>query len=219
MDNQILAKYAQYAIDSYEDNENMISVEHTVANIHEETDSTIITVRGTDDCRDWAFNFYKCQVPFYINQNSYGQVHKGFYNTMKSLLPYLVIGKQKPLYLVGHSLGGAVAVLLGLHLAVTRPSQNICVITFGAPRIGDRELQNKQVTNLRIYRIFNPKDMITYLPYFNYSHMGIPICVNTSYKHHNFGKNHSIHTYLEAFEPSPLIRLHDFKDTFDTDIR
>ncbi|KAK7755248.1 hypothetical protein SLS62_002753 [Diatrype stigma] len=72
-------------------------------------------------------------------------VHMGFLSSWKiardDVLPHLKQLHQQypeyPLYLIGHSLGGAVAALAALELKVIFGWDNIVVTTFGEPRVGN----------------------------------------------------------------------------------
>jgi hypothetical protein len=72
-------------------------------------------------------------------------VHTGFYNTYLSLRPLIIpmleslhdTHPDHTLHLVGHSLGGAIAGLFGLELALAPNGWNVTVTTYGEPRIGN----------------------------------------------------------------------------------
>lgn len=75
-------------------------------------------------------------------------VHQGFHESWKQarklVLPEVKQLKAKhpayPIYLVGHSLGGAVACLAALELKVSLGYDDVIVTTFGEPRTGNYEL-------------------------------------------------------------------------------
>ncbi|OAA65013.1 Lipase, class 3 [Cordyceps fumosorosea ARSEF 2679] len=72
-------------------------------------------------------------------------VHMGFFkawqSAKESVIPELIQLRRthpdKPIHLVGHSLGGAVACLAALELKTTVGLDNIVVTTFGEPRVGN----------------------------------------------------------------------------------
>lgn len=95
----------------------------------------LIAFRGTNDKKDWSAN-----VKFIPLETEWGVIHKGFGEAMNSLWPevYEVIsrsGKELPIWLTGHSLGGAIAQLTGTRLLLEgiKPAG---VITFGQPPVG-----------------------------------------------------------------------------------
>jgi hypothetical protein len=75
-------------------------------------------------------------------------VHMGFWeswkNARKEVIPTLEKLREEypdyPIYLVGHSLGGAVASLAALELKVAKRWDNVIVTTFGEPRVGNSGL-------------------------------------------------------------------------------
>lgn len=74
-----------------------------------------------------------------------------------------------PLYITGHSLGGALATIATQKLE--RDSLAACY-TFGSPRVGADELDGK--IRVPIYRIVNSADIVTRVPLMtmNYQHVG-----------------------------------------------
>lgn len=85
---------------------------------------------------DWKsdFNAHLCKASG-IN----GHVHVGFLDTLDNLLPLIrpQLPESGPLYITGHSKGGAVAALAAARLKNLDPTQNISLVTFAAPRAGD----------------------------------------------------------------------------------
>ena len=75
-------------------------------------------------------------------------VHMGFLSSWsharKQVLPHLKMLRQTypdyPIYLIGHSLGGAVAALAALELKASLQWDDITITTFGEPRIGNAGL-------------------------------------------------------------------------------
>jgi len=63
-----------------------------------------------------------------------------------------------PLYIVGHSAGGAIALCVAAHLT-TNGIPVTAVITFGAPRVG----RLKCLDNVHVVRYRHGKDIVTYL--------------------------------------------------------
>lgn len=75
-------------------------------------------------------------------------VHMGFFkaweSAKESVIPELLKLREehpsKPIHLVGHSLGGAVACLAGLELKTSLGLDDVIVTTFGEPRVGNKGL-------------------------------------------------------------------------------
>lgn len=97
----------------------------------------IIAFRGTNDKKDWSDN-----VNFIPVETEWGVVHKGFGEAVDSLWPMIIeavkhSGKDRPIWLTGHSLGGAMAQLAGARL-LQDGIKLAGVITFGQPPAGYR---------------------------------------------------------------------------------
>lgn len=75
-------------------------------------------------------------------------VHMGFLaswkNARKEIMPTLTDLREKhpdyPVYVIGHSLGGAVAALAALELKASLKWEDVVVTTFGEPKIGNKGL-------------------------------------------------------------------------------
>lgn len=95
-----------------------------------------------------------------------GKVHKGFNEAFLELhmdiQTYLDDNLQdnKPLFITGHSLGGALATIATKKLTFKYGIAGC--YTFGSPRVGDEEWMNNIKTP--IYRLVNSADPVTMLP-------------------------------------------------------
>jgi triacylglycerol lipase len=98
-----------------------------------------------------------------ITDGSGHRVHKGFYDALfavgNDIKADLVRYPDLPIYITGHSLGGALAVLATKYLA--SDSVGACY-TFGSPRVGDRNLG--QGIKTPIYRVVNSADGVPRVP-------------------------------------------------------
>lgn len=77
-----------------------------------------------------------------------------------------------PLFVTGHSLGGAIATLTAYHAVTYHP--DIFLYTFGSPRVANRQLGKKVSTVLkkRSFRCVHGDDIVPRLPpLFNYTHI------------------------------------------------
>jgi triacylglycerol lipase len=101
-----------------------------------------------------------------------GKVHRGFMDALNEvwpdLYPYLnkLDGKGCKIWITGHSLGGALAVLCcGLY------GKAQGVYTYGSPRVGDEDF--KEHVGVRVYRIVNGEDIVPRIPsFFVFVHIG-----------------------------------------------
>lgn len=141
-------------------------------------DFIIVTFRGTESKRDWETNNDFAQVN--LNERSCFRdvkVHRGFNAALLSALPTIeewVLGPagkgaspNKPLYISGHSLGGALATLCYAHFAL-RESPIIVngVVTVGQPRVGNPAFVEAMDEHgpAVLQRIFNTNDIVPTVP-------------------------------------------------------
>jgi hypothetical protein len=94
-----------------------------------------------------------------------GRVHLGFSSvlrgTWRKLERILELAGDRPLFLTGHSMGGALAVLTAWRLAMMgRPP--VATYTFGSPRVGDRAFCAGY--RLPTYRVVNRLDLVPEMP-------------------------------------------------------
>jgi len=121
-----------------------------------------------------------------------GQVHAGFYKALSAVSKDITTAlniSRKSIYISGHSLGGALAVLMAAKLMnpfLTTCGEVIGVYTFGCPRTGDKIFQDSQNIYIKAphYRFTNSSDIVPWLPFiiFNYRHTGHHIHLTTTGK-------------------------------------
>ena len=71
-----------------------------------------------------------------------------------------------PVYVTGHSLGGALASLAALDIAAAHPRRRLLVYTFGAPMVGDRRFAAQfRAACPRAFRVVNEMDPVPKMPY------------------------------------------------------
>ena len=91
-------------------------------------------------------------------------VHAGFDRSLQECLPWILqrLDPKRPVWVSGHSLGGAVAALLVATLE-HRGFNNVSGITFGQPKFTDAHGAGK-LAHLNILRIVHDEDPIPMLP-------------------------------------------------------
>ena len=129
------------------------------------TGMAVICFRGTKQIKDWLTNLNIKPVPIKDPKTGaiIGNMHKGFHDAYRSvhedISKRLKGHEDLPLYITGHSLGGALAVVATWF----QSSQRLAACyTFGAPRVGDQGLIDRFKTP--IYRIVNGPDPVTLVP-------------------------------------------------------
>ena len=129
------------------------------------TGMAVICFRGTKEVRDWMTNLKTSPVPIKDEETSaiIGNMHEGFHEAYRSLhseIANCLKGYEHlPLYITGHSLGGALAVVATWYQSSNRLG---ACYTFGAPRVCDQALMDKFKTP--IYRIVNGPDPVPFVP-------------------------------------------------------
>ncbi|TPG76069.1 lipase family protein [Pseudomonas mandelii] len=126
----------------------------------------LIAVRGTSELlADGLRDADASQVPF---EDTESKVHRGFYESAQKAHDFVVnyldrfYAGQK-LLICGHSLGGAVALLLSEMLRRSPESYSIQLYTYGAPRAGDANFV-AGAKDLVHHRIVNHNDPVPSVP-------------------------------------------------------
>lgn len=151
----------------------------------------VLAFRGSNDIRDWVSN---------INTSShvtpYGTIHSGFFNEYMKLesLFDVDLKDSRPVFITGHSLGGALAILAGCHYQHLDP----VVVTFGSPRVGCSDF-NKSCSTLRYIRWVNGNDKVCRLPLRKYFHCGLERKLEFPWYKRIFQKSpHHVYNYLKG---------------------
>ena len=133
--------------------------------------------RGTDEIKDWLDN-----INAFPTKELFGEFHKGFWNATEKVWAKLYekyqekhSEKKRPLFITGHSLGGAMATIAASRL-VHLDKPFISVYTFGQPRAMNRDatrIFNAECKD-RFFRFQNNNDIVTRVParFMGYSHVG-----------------------------------------------
>ena len=178
----------------------------------------IIAFRGTQTQLEWWQNLQASQQAYIhpATGKQYGYVHAGYLNLVRRQITALLLDAVAkldptvPCYITGHSLGGAVATLAAMEIALNVPQirPQLQLYTYASPRVGDRAFarsHSQLVPNS--YRITNLSDSVPLVPPIaiennfvraNYAHVGQKWSFTTQ-----FGDvllNHVVDTYRTAIE-------------------
>ena len=133
----------------------------------DELDMAVVSFRGTETVQDWMTNLQYSMAPADslppAGNESAARVHRGFRDAFVSVKDqidrYLPCVGGLPVFITGHSLGGALATL-----GATHPSgwDVAACYTFGAPRVGNKEFASS--LRIPVYRVVNPGDPVPHVP-------------------------------------------------------
>ncbi len=130
-------------------------------------DVTVVAFRGTNagEISDWLANLDSLST-----NTPQGSLHRGFYFAYESLKPQIVKllhkSKTKHLWITGHSLGGALALVCAYDLVDNEKLAIDGIITFGQPMVARKQLADHLGTLLlgRYAHFVNEADIVPRVP-------------------------------------------------------
>jgi hypothetical protein len=191
IDSDAVNKNIHYSHKFLRDNQ---TISTSVASVFCYPDKNIVSYMGTktefntientiESVSDWLENFKGVLVPFELEAEQLGleqgltlegHVHNGFLKELKKIQAQVIKellaiekreGKKKPLYVTGHSQGGAIAALATrAFLAADFPVA--ATYTFAAPRSGNKEFAASILAKLpyQFHRIEFGDDIVPHVP-------------------------------------------------------
>lgn len=134
-------------------------------------DTTLIAFRGTEplNVRDWVTDLMIATVYAPVGV---GKIHRGFDAAFAAISPQLELALNEqhdghsPIWITGHSLGGALSVLAAVQLSFAQQLPVQGVYTFGQPRVGDRTFAKflRKALQDRVVRFVNDRDIVPQVP-------------------------------------------------------
>tara|TARA_Y100000389_G_scaffold169134_1_gene175175 strand:- start:1706 stop:2470 length:765 start_codon:yes stop_codon:yes gene_type:complete len=105
-----------------------------------------IYFRGTSSLHDWKINL-DARLKLYQKNNNTFKIHNGFYTQYNSVKKYIYSylienNSYDNIIITGHSLGGALATICSFDISDYIYNKNITCVTFGSPRVGDKNFIN-----------------------------------------------------------------------------
>jgi pimeloyl-ACP methyl ester carboxylesterase len=160
----------------------------------------ILAISGTRDFADWLTN-----ISFFANDD---YCHRGFlaraYRLLPECLETLRGDRSIPIVLTGHSLGGAVAMLLAAKLKLLGYPVPACV-TFGQPMVGDRKFATLwQSLEIATTRYVHGSDPVPRTPGLNFGFCHVPsdliLLPDPRPRWFDWIEDHDMALYLEGLE-------------------
>jgi triacylglycerol lipase len=192
--------------------EDLIYKDVPVGFIATKNETAYLVFRGTVTPREWIFDA-NIKMQAYRLKN-FGNVSDGFQNIYRRSRESFIkslgnLSSDFPLFIGGHSLGGALSLLSLPDVIQSTHFKNPILYNFGCPRVGDavfgRAYEN--LPGQQTFRVVNTSDLVTsiplpveipLLPSGYYTHVGQP--VDFSFQGNSLGLNHSMDTYIAELE-------------------
>ncbi len=179
----------------------------------------VFFVTGTEDLKDVGIDVKIKPVPFKDSDEKI-LVHRGFRDyadaalsegILDFLVEYIKNHPNEKIYITGHSLGGAISMMIAARLVDAGADMSkIKVITFGAPAVGNKAFADFYQDKINLTRIVMDSDPIDVsLKIFGYAHFGEVVKYQQVESSTQY--SHSIALYLD----SALRNFYDAELNFD----
>jgi len=156
------AEYCKAIYDSGGDQKDEVAFE-----VKQDSGITIIVIRGTANDANVLSDI---DVRLVDDARTGIKLHKGFRDAAVTIMQIIDTTKtlEHTVHVTGHSLGGAVAQIIGMWLH-TR-GKNVQIFSYGSPKVSNQVLSGGQPTHWRVGRRSDP---IPFTPPWPYRHTGL----------------------------------------------
>ena len=167
--------------------------------VHDGASLTIL-FEDSNGALDWSRNLH-----FVAREHEGALVHGGFLSAFLAVREILA-DALSPAHLrrvtvAGYSHGGALATLCHAYAYHARPDlrAHLQTVTYGAPRVYRRAMQDASAVFERLLRVENAGDIVTELPptSFGFAHVGTPLQIGVQGAESPF-RAHTSESYLRA---------------------
>jgi predicted lipase len=162
-----LIEHAEYSAAIYENG----STDEIVFEVKQNNGITIITVRGTAN----ENNVLADLDARLVKDDVLGiYLHKGFKDASTYVMQSIdntfvnnakLYTLEHTVYITGHSLGGAIAQIVGMWLH--KRGHNVQVYSYGSPKVSNEVLVSGQPTHFRVVRLSDPVPLSPPFPFFH----------------------------------------------------
>ena len=195
---EVLIEMAEYCERIYDEGKE-IGQDEFAYNVVQDRGVTIISIRGTDNAKNVLTDL---DARPFKDRKLGVQVHRGFRDASEKLKNDIIenVALEENIILTGHSLGGAIAQILGLWFE--DDAYEVQIYTFGSPSV-----MIEQMWEDGHFRVYLENDPVPFLPPFPYVHWGVRINAETLDwdEDHPIGdvtkidaRDHSIKEYLKV---------------------
>ena len=156
------AEYCKAIYDSGGDQKDEVAFE-----VIQDNGISIIVIRGTANDANVLSDV---DVRLVSDTRTGIRLHKGFRDVAVTIMQIIDTTKtlEHTVHVTGHSLGGAVAQIIGMWLH--KRGKNVQIYSYGSPKVSDQVLSGGQPTHWRVVRRSDP---IPFTPPWPYSHTGL----------------------------------------------
>ena len=156
------AEYCKAIYDGGGDQKDEVAFE-----VKQENGISIIVIRGTANNANVLSDV---DVRLVSDTRTGIRLHKGFRDAAVTIMQIIDTTKtlEHTVHVTGHSLGGAVAQIIGMWLH--KRGKNVQIYSYGSPKVSDQVLPGGQPSHWRVVRRSDP---IPFTPPWPYSHTGL----------------------------------------------
>ena len=156
------AEYCKAIYDGGGDQKDEVAFE-----VKQESGISIIVIRGTANTSNMLSDI---DVRLVDDTRTGIKLHKGFRDAAITVMQIIDNTKtlEHTVHVTGHSLGGAVAQIIGMWLH--KRGKNVQIYSYGSPKVSDQVLSGGQPTHWRVVRRSDP---IPFTPTWPYRHTGV----------------------------------------------
>jgi len=205
---ETLIEMAEHCKEVYEEGEELEDDQFSY-NLVRSGGISILIFRGTANAKNVLTDI---DIRFIKDDDLDLYLHKGFMDAATTVMQDIDNNHtlDKTVYLTGHSLGGAMAQIVGMWL--DKRGKNVQIFTFGSPKVTTTFLYNEP----NHWRVAMRSDPVPFLPPYPYVHSGIHIDPETldwdeSHEEGNImetdGLDHSINEYLDILNERTPTRI------------
>ncbi|XP_023636478.1 lipase isoform X1 [Capsella rubella] len=159
----------------------IVDVEHCLqayVGVAKDLNAIIIAFRGTQEhsIQNWVSDLFWKQLDLNYPDMPDAMVHHGFYSAYHNTTVRPAVldavkrakksyGANLEIMVTGHSMGGAMASFCALDLVVNEGEENVQVMTFGQPRVGNAAFSSYYSLLVpNTFRIIHDHDIVPHLP-------------------------------------------------------
>jgi hypothetical protein len=160
----LLIEHAEYCKNIYDSGGS--EKDNVAFEVKQDNGITIIVIRGTANAENVQSDI---DIRLVTDDDLGIRLHKGFRDASVTVMSGIDESSlEKTVHVTGHSLGGAIAQIIGMWLH--RKDHNVQVFSYGSPKVSNEVLSSGQPTHWRVVRISDP---IPFTPPWPYAHTGL----------------------------------------------